>query len=214
MPDQDVPLFAENQSLKVTVRTSYDFSNKYSTYPNGRRYEPSKYPRIDVSFTHGFKNILGSDVDYSLLTADITKKNIPVGIFGNTSFYVGAGKFLNTNSLTYIDYRHFSGNEILFTRGGIDNFLLLDYYDYSTPDKYIEGHVEQNFSGFFLNKIPLIRKLKLQEIVDFNYLYTPMLTKYTELGFGVQYLGFRVMYARSFNSGSNTSSAIRLGINL
>lgn len=214
MPNQDVPLFAENQSFKVTVRTSYDFSNKYSTYPNGRHYEPSQYPRIDLSFTQGFKNILGSDVNYSLLAGDITKKNIPVGIFGNTSFYLGAGKFLNVQNLTYIDYRHFSGNEILFTRGGIDNFLLLDYYDYSTPDKYVEGHVEQNFSGFFLNKIPLIRKLKLQEIVDFNYLYTPVLTKYTELGFGVQYLGFRFMYAKSFNSGTNTSSAIRLGINL
>jgi hypothetical protein len=214
LPDQDVPLFPENQSFKVTVRTSYDFSNKYSTYPNGRRYEPSKYPRVDLSFTHGFKNIFGSDVDYSLVAADVTKKDIPLGIFGSTSFYIGAGKFINANQLYFIDYRHFAGNQIAFAKGGLEKFLLLDYYDYSAPDQYFEGHVEQNFSGFFLNKIPLIRKLKLQEIVDLNFLATPKLPKYTELGLGVQYLGFRIMYAKSFNSGTNTVHAIRLAIDM
>jgi hypothetical protein len=213
-PTQDIPLFPESQAFKVTVRTSYDFSNKYSTYPNGRRYEPSKYPRIDLSFTHAFKNVFGADADYSLAQADITKKDISLGIFGNTSFYVGAGKFINANNLSYVDYRHFSGNQILFYTADINKFLLLDYYGYSAPDKYLEGHLEQNFSGFFLNKLPLIRKLKLQEIVDVNFLATPALPKYTELGIGVQYFGFRVMFAKSFNSGNNEVSALRIGVRL
>ncbi|QKJ31211.1 carboxypeptidase-like regulatory domain-containing protein [Mucilaginibacter mali] len=213
-PNADVPLFAENQSFKVTLRTSYDFSNKYSTYPNGRRYEPSKYPRVDLNFTHAFSNVFGSDVDYSLVNADITKSNMNLGMLGKTSFYIGAGKFLSAKSLTYVDYRHFSGNEIRFYTADINKFMLLDYYTYSTPDQYLEGHFEQNFSGFFLNKLPLIRKLKLQEIVDVNYLTTPALHNYTELGFGVQYLGFRVMFAKSFNTGDNLSNALRIGVKL
>jgi len=52
----------------------------------------------------------------------------------------------------------------------------------------------------------------LQEIVDVNYLTTPQIKNYTELGFGLQYLNFRVMYGESFNSGSNIRSAIRLGL--
>ena len=95
---------------------------------------------------------------------------------------------------------------------GINSYLLLNYYSFSTYTQYIEGHIEQNFSGFILNKIPLIRKLKLQEIVDVNYLSTPAIKNYTELGFGLQYLNFRLMYSTSFNSGSNVHSAIRLGI--
>jgi len=90
--------------------------------------------------------------------------------------------------------------------------LLLNYYQFSTYTEFLEGHFEHNFSGFILNKIPLIRKLKLQEIVDVNYLSTPTLKNYTELGFGVQYFNFRVMYGTSFNSGSNTNSAIRLTV--
>jgi len=211
-PAQDIPLFPDNQSFKITLRTTYDFSSKYETYPFGRRYLPSDYPTIGITFTKGIKNIFGSDVDYDLLSADISKENISMGMYGRTSFYVGAGKFLNTNSLYYPDFKQFSGNEILFAKGGINSFLLLDYYAFSTPDKYIEGHLEHNFSGFFLNKIPLIRKLKLKEIVDVNYLSTPALKNYYELGFGLQYLNIRLMYGQSFNSGSNIRNGFRLGV--
>ncbi len=212
LPLQDAPLFLENQSFKLTLRTTYDFSDKYETYPNGRRYLPSPYPTIGFSYIKGIKNILGSDVDYDLVSADISKSDIRAGVLGSTSFYIGAGKFLNNSSLFYPDYKQFAGNQVLFYKSGIDSFLLLNYYNFSTYTQYVEAHLEQNFSGFILNKIPLIRKLKLQEIVDVNYLSTPTIKNYTELGAGIQYLNFRLMYGRSFNSGSNTNSAIRLGV--
>jgi hypothetical protein len=194
------------------VRTTYDFSNKYETYPFGRRYLPSDYPTIGLTFTKGIKSIFSSDVDYDLLSADISKKDISLGVYGRTSFFIGAGKFLNANSLYFPDYKQFSGNQVLFYQNSINSFLLLDYYRFSTYTEYIESHLEHNFSGFITNKIPLIRKLKLQEIVDFNYLSTPELKNYYELGFGLQYLNFRVMYGTSFNSGSNIKQGVRLGV--
>ncbi|MEO6851801.1 MAG: DUF5686 and carboxypeptidase regulatory-like domain-containing protein, partial [Mucilaginibacter sp.] len=106
-PDQDSPLFPENQSFKLMVRTTYDFSNKYETYPFGRRYLPSEYPTIGLTFTKGFKNIVGSDVDYDLLSADISKQDISMGVYGRSSFFVGAGKFLNANKLYFPDYKQF-----------------------------------------------------------------------------------------------------------
>jgi len=211
-PAVDHPLFPQNQSFKVTLRTTYDFSNKYETYPFGRRYLPSEYPTIGLTFTKGIKNIFGSAVDYDLLSADISKQDISLGMYGRTSFFIGAGKFLSANSLYYPDFKQFSGNQVIFYKSGINSFLLLNYYQFSTPDQYIEAHVEHNFSGFITNKIPLIRKLKLQEIVDFNYLSTPQLKNYMELGVGVQYFGFRVMYGTSFNSGSNIKNALRVGV--
>ena len=212
VPTQDVPLFPENKSLKFSFRATYDFSSKYETYPNGRRYLPSPYPTIGFGYVKGIKNALGSDVDYDLISADISKTNIPMGMYGKTSFYLGVGKFVNASQLYFPDYKQFSGNEVLLYQAGISKFLLLDYYRFSTYTQYVEGHFEHNFSGFILNKIPLIRRAKLQEIVDVNYLSTPNLKNYTELGVGVQYLGFRLMYGRSYNSGSNITSALRLGI--
>jgi len=212
MPNLDVPLFPKNQSLKVSLRTTYDFSNKYETYPFGRRYLPSDYPTIGLSFTAGIKNVLGSDADYDLLSVDISKKDISIGVYGRSSFFIGAGKYLDANSVYFPDYQHFSGNQVLFGQSKINSFLLLDYYRFSTATEYLEGHFEHNFSGFITNKIPLIRKLKLQEIVDFNYLSTPELKNYYEVGVGLQYLNFRVMYGRSFNSGGNIKQGVRLGV--
>ena len=212
IPGQDVPLFHENQSFKLTFRTTYDFSSKYETFPNGKRYLPSPYPTIGFSYVKGIRNVLSSDVDYDLVSADISKSNISMGIFGHTSFYIGAGKFLNNKSVFYPDDKQFAGNEVLFYKGGINSFLLLNYHTFSTNTEYIEGHIEHNFSGFILNKIPLIRKLKLQEIVDINYLATPSLNNYTELGIGIQYLNFRLIYGRSYNSESNIRSALRIGL--
>ena len=133
-----------------------------------------------------------------------------MGVYGRTSFFVGAGKFLNANSLYFPDYKQFSGNQVLTYQGGINSFLLLDYYRFSTYTEYVEAHLEHNFSGFITNKIPLIRKLKLQEIVDFNYLSTPQLKNYYELGFGLQYLNFRIMYGTAFNSGTNIRNGLRI----
>jgi len=212
LPNANVPLFPDNQSFKITFRTTYDFSDKYETYPNGKRYLPSPYPTIGFNYDKGISGFLGSDVNYDLVSADISKSDISLGVFGRTSFYVAAGKFLNNSSVFYPDYKQFAGNEVLFYKSGIDSFLLLNYYNFSTYTQYIEGHLEHNFSGFILNKIPLIRKLKLQEIVDVNYLTTPTIKNYTELGFGLQYLNFRIMYGTSFNSGSNIKSVIRLGL--
>jgi hypothetical protein len=212
-PGVDVPLFPENQSFKVSLHTTYDFSNRYETYPTGKRYLPSKYPTIGIGFTKAIKNVFGSDADYNLVFADVSKTDIPMGFYGKTSFYVGAGKFFNTKNIFYTDYRHFAGNQVLFYQSGISKFLLLDYYQFSTGDKYLEGHLEHNFSGLFTNQIPLIRKLKLQEIIDVNYLSTPTLKNYTELGVGFQTnLGLRVVYGTSFNNKTGgANQAVRIG---
>jgi hypothetical protein len=213
-PGVDVPLFPENQSFKVSLRTTYDFSNRYETYLTGKRYLPSKYPTIGIGFTKAIKNVFGSDADYNLLSADVSKTDIPMGFYGKTSFYIGAGKFFNTKSIFYTDYRHFAGNQVLFYQSGISKFLLLDYYQFSTGDKYLEGHLEHNFSGLFTNQIPLIRKLKLQEIIDVNYLSTPTLKNYTELGVGFQTnVGLRVMYGTSLNNKTGgANQAVRIGV--
>ncbi|WP_374950585.1 DUF5686 and carboxypeptidase regulatory-like domain-containing protein [Mucilaginibacter sp.] len=213
LTNADVPLFPQNQAFKLGVRTTYNFSNKYETYPPGRRYIASPYPTVGLSFTKAFKNVFGSDADYKLLSADITKDDIPMGMYGKTSFYVSAGKFINAKNINYIDYRHFSGNEALFYRPGNTKFLLLDYYTFSTGDKFLEAHLEHNLSGFITNKIPIIRKLKLQEIINVNYLTTPALKNYTELGFGLQAAGLRVMYGTAYNNMNNRlNSAIRIGL--
>jgi hypothetical protein len=213
-PDnENVPLFDRNQSFKISARTSYNFSNHYVTYPTGRYYLPSKYPHVEMIYTKGIKNIFGSDVDYDLLSANITQSDITLGLYGKFSFYIAGGKFLNKKSLYFTDYKHFLGNEQVLYQRSLNAFLLLDYYTYSTADKYFEAHLDHNFSGLFLSKIPLVQKFKLQEIVQYNYLTTPTLKNYSEFAVGVQYLSFRALYGWSVNTAENIKSAVRIDLN-
>ncbi|HEY0895456.1 MAG TPA: DUF5686 family protein, partial [Sphingobacteriaceae bacterium] len=211
VPGADVPLFPRNQALILGGRLSYNFSNQYITYPSGKYYLPSRYPTAGISYTRGFSSILGSDVDFDLLEIDLSKSGIPLGMYGKADFYVAGGKFLNSRKLFYTDRRHFAGNQTRAFEPRSNGFLLLPYYQFSTDEEFLEVHLQHNFSGFILNKLPLLRKLKLQEIVGFNYLATPLLPDYKEFAFGLEHMfGLKVMYATSFTGGSRTASGIKI----
>ena len=210
IPFSGAQLFPENQSFKLSFRGTYDFSNKYATYPTGKIHQPSKYPRLGLNLVKGVKSILGSDVRYDFLSVDLTKSDIKLGMYGQFKFWIGAGQFLNKESLYFPDYRHFVGNLSLSYIPKINNFLFLDFYKNSTAEKFAEVHLEHNFSGFITNKLPLVRKVKLKEVVGFNYLATPALKNYSEVYFGLEYLTFRAMYGMAYADGRRVDKGVRI----
>lgn len=210
-PTLDAALFPDNNSFKIGALLSYNFSNKYATYPSGKVYVPSKYPTLSVGYTKGLGNVFNSDVDYDLLTANVSKRNINLGFYGKFGFMVGAGKFLNNKALFYPDFVHFNGNQSTLFENSSNAFLFLKLYRSSTPKSYIEVHADHNFSGFFLNKVPLLKKLKLEEIVGINYLSTPAQNDYMEAYFGVTHLiGLQVLYGYSFENGKKMENGFRV----
>ena len=46
----------------------------------------------------------------------------------------------------------------------------MNYYDFVT-DTYLSGHFEHHFNGFILNRMPLIKYLKLRSLVTFKTVY-------------------------------------------
>lgn len=214
-PQLDLPLFANSKSFKMGATLSYNFSNKYVSYPSGRFYIASKFPTLSVGFIKAIPNVFDSDVDYELIQGSVSKQNIPLGFYGNLSLMVGAGKFLKNNKIIYPDLAHFNGNQSTVFESATNAFLFLDLYRSSTAKSYIEVHAEHNFSGFFLNKIPLIRKLKLEELAGVNYLSTPGQHNYMEAYFGVTHLtGFKILYGYGFESGKKIDHGIRLSLRL
>ena len=213
-PSQDVPLFPNNQSVKLELRASYNFSNKYVTYPTGKYYQASKYPTLGLNYVRGMNGFLSSDVRYDVLSFDLTKSDIPMGFYGKSSFYVAAGKYLDNSSVFFPDYQHFTGNLRTAFQAQPNSFLFLDYYTHSTAGQFVEAHVSHNFSGFIFNKIPLIRKLKLQELAGFNYLKTPNLSHYNEWYVGVQWLNFKIFYGQANDLSLAQNRGIRIAIGL
>ena len=215
-PQEDLLMFDENQSFKVSIGVSYNFGTRYETYPHRRVYLPSKWPTLSVNYTKAIPGIFGGDTDYDLLVARLYKTEIGFGLYGRFSFDIRGGAFLSDKQVYYPDYRHFQGTQTLITHQQLSTFLLLDYYPYSTHGNFVEAHGEYNLSTLLTSKVPLLRRLKLQEIIGIHYLHTSEVPHYGEVHGGLEWQRLRVMYARSFGSGTGLRArdAIRIGLRL
>jgi hypothetical protein len=69
-------------------------------------------------------------------------------------------------------------------------YWVTHYYNYSTTNDYFMAHWQHNFEGFIFDKIPLISKLGLKEVVRVAYLNTKDLGNYAEVGFGIDNIGW------------------------
>ncbi|TYZ12492.1 carboxypeptidase-like regulatory domain-containing protein [Hymenobacter lutimineralis] len=208
LPD---PTFGRNQSLTVFAELTWQPGQQYIIRPDGKFNLGSKSPTLRAAWRQGISGILGSDVRYTRLEAGI-KKDLELGLFGQTHIDATVGGFVGTPRLSFMDYRHFSGNLTVFA-ANFDQFQLLDYYRFSTRQRYLEAHVNHHFNGFFLNKIPLLRRLKWQEVASFNYLSTPAVGHYVELGAGIEHIFklFRVDVYTGLRSGQQLSTGVRVG---
>jgi len=186
-------MFPVNNAFTFEATTAYTFAQKYALRPDGKVYETAKYPTVKLRYRKGIDNVFGSAVNYDFLSADLYQDKIRMGLNGFSSFYISAGKFLNSRSLFFPDIHHFTGNQTAYSNPLFPNFHFLNYYSYSTREKYLEAHYEHNFSGLLTRRVPLLRKLKLEEIVGGAYLGQPNAT-YKEFYFGFQRLMIRADY--------------------
>ncbi len=126
----------------------------------------NKYPVLTLRYNAGVKDFLQGDYNYHRVTFDIFKKwNFSVLGYAHTNFEIGKvfGEripylllFMARANQTYA-YQTYSYNMM--------NFLEF------VNDEYFSFNVRYYFNGFIFNKIPLLRKLKLREIVSFKMLY-------------------------------------------
>ena len=189
----DRSLFPVNNALTFETTASYTFARKYAMRPDGKYYETPRFPTVKLRYRKGIHQVMNSAVNYDFFSADVYQDRIRMGGNGFSSFYVSAGKFLNARSLFFPDIHHFTGNQTAYSNPIFPNFHFLNHYAYSTREKYLEAHYEHNFSGLLTRRIPLLGRLKLEEIIGGAYLGQPDAT-YKELYFGFQRLSIRADY--------------------
>ncbi|MDB5025808.1 MAG: carboxypeptidase-like regulatory protein [Mucilaginibacter sp.] len=191
-------LFPQNQALTFSTSFTFTFNQQYITQSASRTYEPSLYPQIRVNYRKGINGLFGSDVDYDFASLELFQEHLTTGITGFSSFKFAAGDFFNRNKLYFMDYNHFQGNQGTTFDPTPGSFHFLPFYLYSANAAFFEAHYEHNFTGYFFNNVPLLRKLKLDEIIGVNYLNENNNHNYSEFFVGVQRLIFRVDYGVSF----------------
>lgn len=206
---QDVG-FPVHEAFTVELQTRVRFGQKYISRPEAKYNIGTDYPTLRVSYKKGF-DFAGSDIDFDLLKLQVDD-DMNVGLLGQLSYRVVYRNMLSSKNLYVADLIHFNGNKTIFSSFNIDEFKNLPYYDFSTSNYGLEVHAEQNFGGFFLNKIPVIRKLKFREIVGFHYLHTDLLENYMEFSAGFEKIGLlRFEVYTSLNDGKRGTVGVMLG---
>jgi hypothetical protein len=171
-------------------------------------------PTLTLDYKKGFKEIFDSSVDFDQIEIG-AKHAFKMGARGTVNFSILGGMFLNSKKMYFMDFKHFLGNQTPFiTNDPVGSFRLLDYYLYSTSDKYFVANVHYQFRKFLVTTIPYVRLAGIRENVFVNYLATPTSKNYTELGYSIDGIlrFFRLEVAAAFRDGQYVNYGFRIGI--
>ena len=213
--DNTAPAIEKHNLVKANISTRIRFGNKYITRPDGRiNIANDNYPTLAFGYEKGFAaNKDQYNYDFVTGTLDFDKT---LGNKGDFAIRLKAGKFFNAETISFVDYKHFNGNQTHI--GTADKYLnvfnMLPYYSSSTNDAFIETHMEHNDKGFIMNKIPLLNKLQWNLVLGFHQLIKPDFKPYQEYSVGFDNVGFgkfrlfRIDYVRSYQQGFQTDGLV------
>lgn len=206
--DYITPAFEKHNLVKTAVSARIKFGQQYWTRPDGKfNIGNEKFPTLNLSYEKTFA-ATDKKYEYDLISARVSH-NLTLGNKGQMSLNLKGGKFFNADGISFVDYKHFNGNQTHISNGDVytNVFNNLPYYSSSTNDSYLEFHAEHNDKGFIMNKLPLLKYLKSQLVLGFNNLSIPDRRPYQEFSVGLDNLGFgkfrmlRVDYIRSYQNG-------------
>ncbi|MCL7752295.1 DUF5686 and carboxypeptidase regulatory-like domain-containing protein [Polaribacter sp. Z022] len=199
--------FTEHKIATLNVGASIVFGQKYLSYPD-RKFNigNDKYPTLNINYTKRF-GASNSELNSDLFVASL-RQDVNAGNYGNLSYNLRGGMFLKKKNIALMDKLQANGNQLDFPLDGqLNSFGLLEYYKFYTNDKYAEAHIEHNFRGAILGKIPLVNKLNFHLVGGAKTLLMADKKPYTEYSVGLDNIGFgkwrflRIDYVKSFNAG-------------
>lgn len=217
--DDSVAAFDKHHIYKANIGMRIHFGQEYISRPDAKwNYPNGDYPSLYINYQKGF-SASESALNYDLLMARITHDKT-FGNKGTLGANIKAGKFFNAEDISFIDYKHFNGNQTHVGTSSwyLNQFHLLPYYSHSTNDSYLEMHFEHHLNGYLTNRIPLFNKLQWNLIVGYHNIAIPDIKPYNEFSIGLDNIGFgkfrllRFDYVRAYHGSSFATDGIMIGL--
>ena len=206
--DETSAAISKHNLVKTSLLMRFNFGQKYITRPDGKYNIPNNdYPSLSLGYEKTFA-ATNKNYEYDFVGARVNY-DLTLGNKGTLQMAFKGGKFFNADKISFVDYKHFNGNQTHIGQSDsyTNEFNLLPYYAASTNDCYSETHIEHNDKGFFMNKIPLLKLLRSQLVLGFHNLAVPDRKPYQEFSVGLDNLGFgkyrlfRLDYVSSYQNG-------------
>ncbi|OIQ29024.1 MAG: hypothetical protein BM564_07365 [Bacteroidetes bacterium MedPE-SWsnd-G2] len=212
--------FTNHHIIRYYLNTRINFGQTYFSYPDSKvNLRNDKYPTVYIGYEAGFGATV-SDYNFNQLKLRVSQFT-DIGNLGRLGYNLRLGTFINPESIAFMDYQHFNGNQTHYTNESYytNRFNNLEYYRLSTNDSYSEFHAEHHFQGLILGKIPGLNLLNFNLVAGFHNLSTSDHKPYQEYNIGLENIGWgkfrflRVDYIRSYQGGFQ-GDAFLFGLNI
>lgn len=205
--------FGRSNAFKVELGFTWKPWARY--YKRGETYSNANNPpEINVRYEKAIPGVFESSADFDLAKIEV-KYRFDLNLFGKLAVRSEAGKFLRNNTMDFMDYAHFMGNQTIFTRfAQMQGLSIAPYYDYSTNDQYVSTWINYELRQFLFTNIRVLRLTGVKENININHVITPSVQNYVELGYSIDniFRFFRIDVTSAFLDGKYADFRIQLGI--
>lgn len=155
---------------EVSLRTRWNPGQKFIGNGFSRIAVTFSQPQLNVDMTFGIKGILGSQFNYQKFQVTFGQR-LPWRL-GYTRYSASAGIILGDVPYPFMNFA--PGNQgLIFNRF---SYNMMNEFEF-VNDRWAGAMIEHHFDGFLFNKVPLLRKLKLREVLSFNVLWGELANK-------------------------------------
>ncbi len=144
---------------EISYHMRFAYDEKFVSGEFNRVSLGTKYPVLEAKYTYAIPGFLGGEYEYHKGIFSI-RHWYPVGILGWSQYRIEVGKYWGT--LPYPLLNIFTGNETYYFMETA--FNTMNYFEF-VSDEYATMTFVHHFDGFFLNRMPLFRKLKWREVI-------------------------------------------------
>lgn len=127
----------------------------------------NKYPIFRLRFIKGLKGVFKSDYNYSNVNFYMEKR-MYMSQLGYTDITLEGGYIFSKDPLPFPLLTTHRANQTYAYQ--LNSYNLMNFLEF-VSDKYASANVDVHFNGFFFNKVPFLRNLKLREVASFKVLY-------------------------------------------
>lgn len=212
--------FETHTLYKAGITANFNFGLKYKVYPGGekRAMNYGEYPSLAIKYEKAFAGSI-KEYEYDFVAAGAYYQT-NFGNKGDFSISMKGGKFFNADGIAFTDYKHFNANETHVNSGytNTGSFNLMPYYSLYTNDSYFETHIEHNFKGYIMNKIPVLNLLQWNLVVGYHAAATPDTKPYQEFTAGFDNIGIgdfrmlRIDYVRAYQGSGFVTDGVMFGL--
>jgi hypothetical protein len=146
-----------NTEVRLNVR--FAWKEKYVGEGFSRVSIGTKFPVLQVNYAKSLQNAFKGQYDYQKLVVNVSDRIRITPILGYTDYILEGGKIWGVVPYPLMELH--GGNETYLY--DYMAFNMMNYYEF-VSDQFVSLSVFHHFEGLFLNKVPLLRKLKWREV--------------------------------------------------